>query len=101
MTIIHTDHANLTYYRSPQKLTARQTRWVIELMDYDILLKHKPGKAMVPADALSRRYDHSTGIEIPTETTALSDSLFINLTDTELQDAVVEAQESNDLADEV
>jgi len=32
-------------------------------MDYDIQLEHKPGKAMVPADALSRRHDHAVGIE--------------------------------------
>jgi hypothetical protein len=53
-TIIQTDHANLTYYRSPQRLTERQTRWVVELMDYDIKLQYKPGKTMIPADVLSR-----------------------------------------------
>lgn len=62
-TIVRTDHANLTYYRSPQRLTQQQTRWVVELMDYDIQLQHKPGKTMIPADALSRRHDHAKGIE--------------------------------------
>jgi hypothetical protein len=70
-------------------------------MDYDILLKHKSGKAMVPADALSWRHDHSEGIEEPKETTALSDELFLNLADTELRDAVVDAQESDELAQQV
>ena len=53
-TIIFTDHQNLTYFQSPQKLTRRQARWVIELTEYDIKLQHKAGRHMVIADALSR-----------------------------------------------
>ena len=52
-TIVHTDHANLTYYRKPQKLTLRAKRAVARIMQYDILIKHKPG-ILNKADALSR-----------------------------------------------
>ena len=99
-TTIHTDHANLTYYRSPQKLTARQTRWVIELMEYDIVLKHKPGKSMIPADALSRRHDHAEGMKEDKEddVTALSEELFIRFADLELQELAATAQKSDSLA---
>jgi len=62
-TIVHTDHHNLTYFQSPQKLTRRQVRWVVELMEYDVVLRHRAGKKMVVADALSRRADWSKGVD--------------------------------------
>src|SRR5258705_449163 len=91
-TIVRTDHANLTYYRSPQRLSQRQTRWVVELMDYDIELRHKPGKTMIPADALSRRHDHSIGIEEVEDIIGLPEELFVRLLDLDLRDAVVSGQ---------
>jgi hypothetical protein len=95
VTIIRTDHANLTYYRSPQRLTQRQTRWIVELMDYDIQLQHKPGKTMIPADALSRRHDHAVGIEEKEDIVGLPEELFIRLLDLDLQDAVVTGQKED------
>jgi len=62
-TIVWTDHHNLTYYTHLQKLTRRQVRWVVELMEYDLKLQHKKGSKMVVADALSQRADWSTGLE--------------------------------------
>lgn len=100
-TVVHSDHQNLTYYRSPQKLTQRQTRWVVEFMDYDVKLQHKAGRLMIPADALSRRHDHAKGLEADNEdVTALSEELFIKLADTELRDAVAGAQLDDKLAKE-
>jgi len=52
--IVWTDHHNLTYYTHPQKLTRRQVRWVVELMEYDLKLQHKKGSKMVVADVLSQ-----------------------------------------------
>jgi hypothetical protein len=97
-TIIRTDHANLTYYRSPQRLTGRQTRWIVELMDYDVKLQHKPGKTMIPADALSRRHDHAVGIEEKEDIVALPEDLFIKLLDLDLRDAVVTGQKDDSTA---
>ena len=51
---IWTDHANLTFFRSPQKLNRRQARWQLELAEYDFLIVHKPGTTMTKADALSQ-----------------------------------------------
>jgi hypothetical protein len=48
-------------------------------MDYDVQLIHKPGKTMIPADALSRRHDHSVRIEIKEDIIGLSDNLFVRL----------------------
>jgi hypothetical protein len=69
-------------------------------MEYDIVLKHKPGKLMIPADVLSRRHDHAEGLEDNKEddVTALSEDLFIRFADLELQDAAALAQRSDALA---
>ncbi|KAL7281156.1 hypothetical protein ACG7TL_004464 [Trametes sanguinea] len=58
---IHSDHKNLEYFRQPQRLNARQARWVVELQNFDFTLIHRPGKSMGKADALSRRADHADG----------------------------------------
>jgi hypothetical protein len=47
-----TDHKNLTYYRHAQRITQRVARYLGEMADYHIILKHKPG-ATNRADALS------------------------------------------------
>jgi hypothetical protein len=95
-TIVFTDHKNLTYFQTPQKLTRRQVRWVAEIMEYNIKLQHKAGRQMIVADALSRRADHFIGIEGDNDNvTALPEDLWIKLLDTELRDAVAKAQISD------
>ncbi len=64
-------------------------------MDYDVQLVHKPGKTMIPADALSRRHDHSIGIDIKEDIIVLPENLFVNLIDLDLQDAVVAGQKED------
>lgn len=58
---VWTDHANLTYFRSPQKLNRRQARWRLELAEFDFSLVHKPAKTLGKADLLSRRADYDKG----------------------------------------
>ena len=58
---VHTDHANLTYWRQPQKISRRIARQVLELEEYNIKLQHVPGKNNGRADALSRRPDYNQG----------------------------------------
>jgi len=100
-TIVWTDHHNLTYYMHPQKLTRRQVRWMVELMDYDIKLQHKAGSKMIVADALSRRADWLKGIEADNDqVVALPDNLWIRLLDTELQDAVAKGLKNDSVAQE-
>ena len=41
---IVTDHRNLEYYRQPQNLSRRQADWVAQLMEYDVVLRHRPGR---------------------------------------------------------
>ena len=43
IVIIHTDHANLTHYRHPHKLSDRARRALNRILKYNIMIKHKPG----------------------------------------------------------
>ena len=60
---IWTDHKNLQYFMTSQKLNQRQARWVLYLSQFDFTLKHVPGKSMEKADGLSRRLDWQERIE--------------------------------------
>ncbi len=51
--IIETDYENLTYWKSPKKLTGRTAHWHEKLQDYNFKILHIPGKTNTPADALS------------------------------------------------
>ena len=53
-TVIFSDHKNLTYFRTAQKLNDRQARWSLYLSEFDIKLIHLLGSKMIQSDALSR-----------------------------------------------
>jgi len=53
-TTVYTDHKNLTFFRSAQKLNRRQARWSLFLSEFDIKLEHLPGNKMIQSDTLSR-----------------------------------------------
>jgi deoxyuridine 5'-triphosphate nucleotidohydrolase len=73
---IWTDHQNLTYFRSPQKLNRRQARWTQELSNYNFTLHHLPGEKNVRADTLSRLAGYDKGELDNTGVTILKDQLF-------------------------
>jgi len=75
---ILTDHANLQYFRTAQNLTRRQARWSQLMEDYNIILRHRPGKSSGKPDALSRRVDHNKGEEDNQERILLPEEWFIN-----------------------
>jgi len=54
---VWTDHKNLEYNMSSQKLNRRQARWALFLSHFDFKLVHVPGTKMGKADGLSRRPD--------------------------------------------
>ncbi|KAL5485545.1 hypothetical protein ACEPAI_8188 [Sanghuangporus weigelae] len=58
---VWTDHANLMYFRSPQKLNRRQAHWRLDLAEFNFLLVHKPRKTLGKADLLSCRTDYDKG----------------------------------------
>src|SRR6267154_837770 len=70
-------------------------------MEYDVKLKHKAGRQMIVADALSRRSDHDDSKEDNKEVVGLPEELWIQLLDTELRDAVTKAYLSDRQAQNV
>ena len=60
---IWTDHKNLEYFMTNQKLNRRQARWALFLSRFDFVLKHVLGSKMGKADGLSRRPDWRKGVE--------------------------------------
>jgi len=51
---IWSDHKNLEYFMSSQKLNQRQAQWALYLSRFDFMLKHVPGSSMGKADSLSK-----------------------------------------------
>jgi hypothetical protein len=60
---IWNDHANLQWFMKHQDLNHQQARWAQYLSRFNFKWLHKAGATMGKADALSRREDHSIGIE--------------------------------------
>jgi len=60
---IWTDHKNLQYFMTSQKLNHRQARWALYLSRFNFTLKHVPEKSMGKADGLSRRPDWQKRME--------------------------------------
>jgi hypothetical protein len=56
---IRTDHNSLQYFMTQQSLTARQSRWLDKLADFDFKIEYIKGPSNTVADALSRRVDHA------------------------------------------
>ena len=75
--IVHTDHANLTYWHQPQKISRHIARQVLELEEYNIKLQHVQGRNNGRADALSRRPDYDRGSSNNQDVIVLPDKLFI------------------------
>jgi RNase H-like domain found in reverse transcriptase len=94
MTIVYSDHKNLTYFQTAQKLNDRQVRWSLYLSGFDLKLIHLLGTKMVQSDALSRRPDYGTDEQMEEEDkVVLPDNLFIKLLDTELQERILNGRE--------
>jgi hypothetical protein len=74
--LIRSDHKNLKYFKSPQKITTHQARWHKFLQDYHFELIHFPSKSNTIADLLSRRKDHEGGVNPNQNVTLLPESLF-------------------------
>ena len=92
-TIVHSDHQNLTFFKSAQKLNRRQARWALYLLEFDIKLVHMPGSKMIQSDALLRRSDFIPKEDHDNENRILLlEEMFINLIDTGLQDRIANTE---------
>ena len=66
----------MKYFKSPQKITARQACWQQYLQDYNFELVHFPGKSNTIADLLSQRKDFEKKVNINKNVTLLPENLF-------------------------
>jgi hypothetical protein len=81
--IVFTDHMNLQYWRDPHKISRRVARQVLRLAEYDIELRHIPGKTNGRADALSRLPNYNQGEDDNEDVVVLPENLFVRLSLTE------------------
>src|SRR5580692_7732316 len=92
---ILTDHANLTYWKAPHKVNRRVARWFTDLQDYNLVIKHVPGKIHTAPDMLSRPPGVDRGLEDNADIVLLPSSMFISTADSEtltLKEKVLQAQ---------
>ena len=75
--IVHTNHANLQYWKEPQKINRRIAREVVELSEYNIKLKNILGRENRQADMLSRCPNYDQGEKDNQDVTILPEELFI------------------------
>ena len=87
---IWSDHKNLEYFMSNQKLNRRQARWALYLSRFDFILKHVPGGKMGKADGLSRRPDWEVGVEKDNEEQTLVKREWLEVRATEVSEVVIE-----------
>ena len=80
-TVILSDHKNLTYFWTAQKLNQGQARWSLYLSEFDLKLLHTPGSKMIQSDALSHHPGHITNDNDNDDIILLPDSLFVWIVD--------------------
>jgi hypothetical protein len=74
-----TDHANLTYWKEPRKVSHKVAKWFAELQDYNIRIQHVPGKIHAAADMLSRPPGVDKGDRDNEDVTMLPPALFVRV----------------------
>ena len=60
---VWTDHKNLQYFMTSQKLNQRQAQWTLYLLYCNFILKYIPEKSIGKANRLSQRVDQQERVE--------------------------------------
>ena len=74
---ILTDHTNLTHWKATRKVNRCIAWWFTEIQDYNLTIKHMPGKIHTTPDMLSRLPGADQGKQDNTDIVLLPPSLFI------------------------
>ena len=77
--IVLTDHTNLTFWKNPKTVNWRVACWFALLQDYNLRIKHVPGKLHAAADMLSRPPSDDKGKKDNWDLTRLPPHLFIHI----------------------
>ncbi len=62
---VHSDHHNLQYFQSSQRLNRRQMRWANYLSRFQFQIKHQPGSRQQLSDGLSRKPEFVPSLNDP------------------------------------
>ena len=76
-----TDHTNLTFWKNPRKVNRQVARWFSFLQDYNLVIKHVPGKLHAGPDMLSRPPNTDKGEDDNTDVTLIPSEAFIRTLD--------------------
>ena len=92
-TTVYSDHQNLTFFKSAQKLNRQQARWALYLSEFDIKLIHMPGSKMIQSNVLSQQPDFIPEEDHNNENRILlPENMFINLVDLNLQSRIAKSK---------
>ena len=94
--IVYTDHANLQYYWHLQKINRCVARYISELADYNIELRHLPG-IKNRADLLSQRSDHDDGSKDNESVLVLLEELFARIIKTMALDEQIRQNQNEEV----
>ena len=95
LVTVLTDHANLTHWKATRKVNRWVARWFAEIQDYNLVIKHVPGKIHTAPDMLSRPPRVDQGKQ---DNVLLPPSMFIataNAQDDMLKEKVKEMQQKH------
>jgi len=81
--IIYSDHLNLQYWKTLQRISQRVAREVLELSEYDFEIRHIPGKQNSRADTLSRQPDYDMGENDNAGVVVLPEQVFVRALQTQ------------------
>ena len=95
---VWTNHKNLEYFMSNQKLNYRQARWALYLSRFDFVLKHISGSKIGKVDGLSRRLDWEVGVEKDNEEQVLVKKEWLEMKRIRIVEVIIEGV---DLLDKV
>ncbi|GBE88478.1 Transposon Tf2-6 polyprotein [Sparassis crispa] len=85
---VRSDHKNLTYFRTAQKLNCRQAQWSLKLLQFDLHLIHVPGTQMIQSDVLSHRNGLDDSESDNEDCILLPDALFVRSISSTLFDEI-------------
>ena len=96
-TVILSEHKNLTYFWTAQKLNRQQAQWSLFLLEFNLKLLHTPGSQMIQSDALSCWPNYIMNDTDNDDVIVLPGNIFIKAIDLGLQETIQELMKDDDL----